>query len=48
MRERALLVDGSLEIDSSPGKGTTVKLFVPTRHIGAAADRDPAVAVERS
>jgi two-component system sensor histidine kinase UhpB len=48
MRERALLVDGSLEIDSSPGKGTTVKLFVPTRHIGAPAERDPAVAVERS
>jgi two-component system sensor histidine kinase UhpB len=30
MRERALLVDGTLEIDSRPGKGTTVRLEVPT------------------
>lgn len=30
MRERALLVDGSLEIDSRPGRGTTVRLEVPT------------------
>jgi two-component system sensor histidine kinase UhpB len=29
MRERALLVGGRLEIDSRPGKGTTVKLEVP-------------------
>jgi two-component system sensor histidine kinase UhpB len=29
MRERALLVDGTLEIDSRPGKGTTVRLEVP-------------------
>jgi two-component system sensor histidine kinase UhpB len=29
MRERALLVDGNLEVDSRPGKGTTVKLEVP-------------------
>ena len=29
MRERALLVQGSLEIDSRPGKGTTVRLAVP-------------------
>ena len=29
MRERALLVGGTLEIDSSPGRGTTVKLEVP-------------------
>jgi two-component system sensor histidine kinase UhpB len=29
MRERALLVDGSLEIDSRPGKGTRVRLEVP-------------------
>src|SRR5262245_31575912 len=29
MRERALLVGGALEIDSRPGKGTTVKLRVP-------------------
>jgi two-component system sensor histidine kinase UhpB len=30
MRERALLVDGTLEIDSSPGRGTKVRLEVPT------------------
>jgi two-component system, NarL family, sensor histidine kinase UhpB len=30
MRERALLVDGALEVDSRPGKGTTVRLEVPT------------------
>jgi two-component system sensor histidine kinase UhpB len=29
MRERALLVDGTLEVDSRPGKGTTVRLEVP-------------------
>jgi two-component system sensor histidine kinase UhpB len=29
MRERALLVDGSLVVDSRPGKGTTVRLEVP-------------------
>jgi two-component system, NarL family, sensor histidine kinase UhpB len=29
MRERALLVGGALEIDSRPGKGTTVTLEVP-------------------
>ena len=29
MRERALLVGGTLEIDSSPGRGTIVKLEVP-------------------
>jgi two-component system, NarL family, sensor histidine kinase UhpB len=30
MRERALLVDGKLEIDSRPGRGTIVRLEVPT------------------
>ena len=29
MRERALLVDGRLEVDSRPGRGTTVRLEVP-------------------
>jgi two-component system sensor histidine kinase UhpB len=29
MRERALLVDGNLEVDSRPGRGTTVTLEVP-------------------
>jgi two-component system sensor histidine kinase UhpB len=40
MRERALLVGGALEIDSRPGKGTTVKLQVPVhaRHEDGAGD----------
>ena len=29
MRERVAEVDGSLIIDSSPGRGTTVRLEVP-------------------
>jgi two-component system sensor histidine kinase UhpB len=29
MRERALLVDGTLEVDSRPGRGTTLSLEVP-------------------
>jgi signal transduction histidine kinase len=29
MRERALLVGGTLEIDSRPGKGTSVVLEIP-------------------
>ena len=29
MRERALLVGGALQVDSRPGKGTTVRLEVP-------------------
>jgi two-component system, NarL family, sensor histidine kinase UhpB len=37
MRERALLVGAKLEIDSRPGKGTTVRLEVPT-HGGPEAD----------
>lgn len=37
MRERALLVGAKLEIDSRPGKGTTVRLEVPT-HNGAVPD----------
>ena len=36
MRERALLVGGTLEIDSRPGKGTTVRLEVPA---GAPVER---------
>jgi two-component system sensor histidine kinase UhpB len=37
MRERALLVGGTFEIDSSPGRGTTVKLEIPA---SAAPRRD--------
>jgi signal transduction histidine kinase len=29
MAERALLVDGRLEIESTPGQGTTIYLTVP-------------------
>jgi two-component system, NarL family, sensor histidine kinase UhpB len=45
MRERALLVGGVLEIDSRPGKGTTVRLEVPA---GSPADRDGDVAPLRT
>jgi two-component system, NarL family, sensor histidine kinase UhpB len=37
MRERALLVDGTLEIDSRPGRGTTIRLEVPAEREGAEA-----------
>jgi two-component system sensor histidine kinase UhpB len=39
MRERALLVGGKLDIDSRPGKGTTVRLEVPIRE-EAAPEKD--------
>ena len=48
MRERALLVGGKLEIDSRPGKGTTVKLDVPIRtqqEPSGAEDRESAAAL---
>jgi two-component system sensor histidine kinase UhpB len=45
MRERALLVGGALEIDSRPGRGTTVRLEVPA---GAPTDRDGDVAPLRT
>jgi two-component system, NarL family, sensor histidine kinase UhpB len=34
MHERAHLLDGGLEIDSSPGKGTTVHACIPVRAVG--------------
>jgi two-component system, NarL family, sensor histidine kinase UhpB len=42
MRERALLVGGALEIDSRPGKGTTVTLEVPAC---APREQEPAAPV---
>jgi signal transduction histidine kinase len=30
MRERAALVGGSLDIESQPGKGTTIVVRIPT------------------
>ena len=33
MRERVDLVDGSMEIDSAPGKGTVVEVHLPAIHI---------------
>jgi two-component system sensor histidine kinase UhpB len=38
MRERALLVGARLDIDSRPGKGTTVRLEVPVREVEPAAE----------
>jgi signal transduction histidine kinase len=34
MQERAALIGGSLEIDSSPGRGTRVRLVVPLKEMG--------------
>ena len=44
MRERALLVGGTLEIDSSPGRGTIVKLEVPAGEPRHDTDRIPKAA----
>jgi signal transduction histidine kinase len=35
MRERALLVEGRLSIESQPGKGTEVRLTVPLHGVSA-------------
>jgi signal transduction histidine kinase len=37
MRERAALVDGSLDVKSEPGRGTTITLLVPLREDTVAA-----------
>lgn len=37
MRERALLVDGELETESRPGRGTTIRLTIPIRQPAQAA-----------
>jgi signal transduction histidine kinase len=37
MRERAALIDGSLDIKSEPGRGTTITLLVPLREGSVAA-----------
>jgi signal transduction histidine kinase len=33
MKERAALVGGTLEIESAPGKGTTIHVIVPASNI---------------
>lgn len=35
MRQRARLMDGRIDIDSAPGRGTTVSVAVPTANAGA-------------
>jgi signal transduction histidine kinase len=40
MRERALLFDGQLEIESAAGAGTTVRAQIPVVRIGDAAETD--------
>jgi two-component system sensor histidine kinase UhpB len=47
MRERAAFAGGSLEVDSAPGRGTTVCLRIPlaaSEGAGASAGPEPAVA----
>jgi nitrate/nitrite-specific signal transduction histidine kinase len=39
MRERALMVGGELTIESRPGAGTTVRLFVPAESVPAEPQR---------
>jgi two-component system CheB/CheR fusion protein len=40
MRERAALLGGSVEIESSEGEGTTIIARIPTSHATAARERD--------
>ena len=42
MRERAVLLDGRLEVESAPGAGTTVRATIPSAH-----DADGAAAASR-
>ena len=39
MRDRALLINGELRIDSEPGKGTRVTLIVPLGPLTLEANR---------
>ncbi len=41
MRERAELVGGRLSVESSPGKGCQVVLFVPSKEVGVGAYSNP-------
>jgi nitrate/nitrite-specific signal transduction histidine kinase len=47
MRERAAAIGGTLEVASSPGAGTTVRLSAPIR-IESAPARDTAEAKEQA
>ena len=40
MRERVELLDGTLRLDSTPGRGTTVRASFPVQRRAAAAVRD--------
>ncbi len=41
MRERAALLHGTLEVESAPGRGTTVRCTLPVQHRPAAATAAP-------
>lgn len=38
MRERAALVGGTLEIESSPGRGVTIRVSIPVAHVPAGGE----------
>jgi signal transduction histidine kinase len=40
MHERAALIDGSLRVESSPGRGTAITLIVPLSKHGRGLDND--------
>jgi len=46
MRERIAMLGGTIEVESSPGKGTRIEVAVPMQHCGE--ERIPEVAIARS